>query len=339
MAEMPHFARLADLTRSRQCEKHVQQDLAGTNQAEIICLGERLQKTLPPFMKWPIWRARPNRIHKEPGSLTQLRAGLLLQRQQVLKETFALTSLPRIALSVTYANGELSTADRRNLIALTHHAHVGARDEYGWTVKPRRLAELVGARYGECFRRDVAASLWRMAGAGLQLSRGDPLATAWGVASFYLLPLVTTERRGREQVIIYDLPDPAKELLRQGQLVTEDMQRLLALRSPTAETLYVLLYDLAQWQQKSYRQTATYQLEDLATRLGLSLVLTAAKGRTYTHWAKLHRQIERACERVARYAGFLRDWEFIGRGTDACVTFFFTDRNTRRHLPPKAAES
>lgn len=323
---MPDFtARVLDIQRSRDCESLVQ--------SNVVFMGERLPKMLPPFIKWPIWKARPQRLDTEPTSLQQLKNGIALKSRAVPSETYSLGTQPRISLTATYIRGELGSLDRKHVIGLIHHAAKAGADNEADTyrITSSRLAELIGAKHGDRFRERLAASLWRMGGVSIQLAESDPLANSWTSIGFALLPLVRVEKHGRETHIVYDLPAQAKQFIQQGKLATVDMMRLEALASPCAESLYLLLYDLGQFY---YGKSIVYRIEDLAQRLGIKVNKHAVQSAFYDNWSMVRCSIDDACERVAKYAGFLRDWSVEGRGMETTYTFFYADRSCRLHMPP-----
>lgn len=327
--DLPEFAAKAlDVRRSEACEAQLQ--------AEVVYSGCRFSQMVPPFLKWPIWQARPQRPRREPKSLLQLDKGLTVESRQVRQETYSLGTLPRVGLTIAYLCGELGALDRRHLIGLVNHAKaVGPDDDRGrYRSTAAALAKVLDTGFNNPFRERLASSLWRMSGTPIRLTEGDPLAKRWTSRSFHLLPSVEVERRGREQHILYTLPDDAVRFIESGKLVTVDMQALRGMDSAAAESLYLLLYDLAQWYNG---KSVLFAVADLAVRLGLRVYEAAGRAKKYDDWSKVRRYINGACERVWKYGGFLRDWTVEGRGAQTVYGFHFADKGCRLHLPPARA--
>jgi len=140
-----------DAQRSRECESQVQAE------ADVIYLGEhRLQKMLPPFLKWPIWKAQPRYFDTEPKSLTQIKNGLTAAYDDnVSRRVIRLNTMPRISLTATYGRGELGSLDRRHLIALVSNAvknDSNSEEKNVFKATPKTLAELTCSKLNDRFR-------------------------------------------------------------------------------------------------------------------------------------------------------------------------------------------
>ncbi len=262
--------------------------------------------------------------------------GSVKQVSSVIKRTFNLTTLPRVVAEVTYLNGELGPQDRRVLCALSQHAVDNLSHENGYSIRAKVLADLVGLSLKNSKNyQDLPRCLWRLSRTLVHLNRRDELAQSWGTEGFLLLPHLEVCKAGREWEINYDFPEPAKRLLRNNALCTVDIHRLRALNSPPAESLYCLLYDVAQW---SHLTCITYSIPDLTERLGLTMRHASNGRRTYRDWSKPLHIIRVAAERTYMHGQIIIDYKQEGRGTSSSITFFFAKGPCRTgHLPPSKA--
>jgi len=324
------FTAMIENQRAWECESRVQ--AMGPHQ------GERLQKALPPYVKWPLFKARPQRnreVAPSFGMLCDDHCESAKEVSQVVKvQKFNLLTVPRLVAEVTYLAGELGVSARRMLCALAEYAvKNGPSGEDGYRLSVRILCDLLGiSTRSRSNYEEIPAVLWGLSRTVVHLNSRDELSKTWGTDGFLLLPRVAAVKDGREWMIEYDFPPAAKKMINQGQLCTVDTHRLKALRSPSAETLYCLLYDVAQW---SKLPSVVYTAPDLRQRLGLSMPTTKGRSADYAHWGRLVSQIRDASERVYGVGQCLSDYRIFGKGAEAAAEFYFVSGNCRKgHLPP-----
>ena len=190
------------------------------------------------------------------------------------------------------------------------------------------LADLIALEKTRRVRDSVAKALWRLSGTSLLLHAGDPLHNDFSSEGFFLIPYIRVKKISREIHIFYSLPDESKEFIRENRLTTADMHKLAALKTPTAESLFFLLYDVCQWLKKDY---VAYDILDMAERLGLTTYTRQDNDRyDKVQWSMLKRYILNACEEICKYCGFLRDYKVEGKGRDTVFIFYFS--TCRYHL-------
>ncbi len=324
------LAEFYEKRRARACEARVQ--AAGPHR------GVRLLKAVPPYIKWPIWRARPARINTGPKSFLQLYNKKTFgsheqtARTLIFKRSFNLTTVPRVMAEVSYLAGELGAHDRKVLCALSEHAMGNNRNEQGYFLRTAQLADILGlSRRNKKNYEDLARSLWRLSRTIVHLNQHDELSQSWGTKGFLLLPELAAHKIGREWELIYDFPEAANDLIRRGALGTVDVRRLNALKSPTAESLYCLLYDVAQW---SKLPSITYGVADLIQRLGVSIPSRSNGRRIYQDWSKPIRIIHAAAEKTYSVGQIIVDYRVDNCGAGTNATFFFARGQCRKgHLP------
>jgi hypothetical protein len=230
---------------------------------------------------------------------------------------------------------ELGSLDRRVLCALSESAVRTKRRESGYALRSGELANYLGlSRRNKKNYEDLAGALWRLSRTVVHLNAHDELSGSWGTKGFMLLPELVAARVGREWELKYDFPQGANDLIERGALCTVDTHRLSSLKSPAAESLYCLLFDVAQW---SRLPSIAYPIADLAQRLGLGVPTTTSGRRVYQDWSKPLRTIRTAAERTYSVGQIITDYCIAGKSADAVVTFFFArGRSRKRHLPPAA---
>jgi hypothetical protein len=317
-----------DAHRARSCNEYMTQ--LGNQRGSMYC------KMLPPYLKWPIWRARVTRDKRAPSTLKMLEeylqsfSGCHSSKELVQKRRFELNSTPRIGLEVSYEYGEVSSLDRRVFLALTDNAIRSASTE-GYELPVPALQDSIGLARKK--RDALCASLWCLTGTTMRVTAVDQLAGEWGTKLFALLPTVGVVRSGRSAVIAYDLPEQTKKMIEAKRITTINMHALQSLNgSAIAESLYLFLYDMSQWFVS--RNHVTYTLADLAVRLGLSDCYEhAGRNSKYRDWGSLRAKIQRATERVYMVFGVLRDYRIEGSGAETNFTFYFaTERRIAKLL-------
>jgi hypothetical protein len=330
----PTVARMYQRVHSQQCEKRVQ--VATRDNPHT---GIRLAKAIPPYIKWPIWPAKPRRPKDVPASYESLQKRLegpkCSATTNVPMRSFNLTSIPRMIGDVTYAGGELGARDRRTLVAMTAiAAERGPQSDRGnYLTRSRELLDRMGvSKKSNKVREEIPGILWRTSRTGICLAAGDPLSGSWGTESFYLIPILMLIKDRRDYLIEYNVPAAANALIQQGKLCTVDLHRLHAIKSPAAESLYFLLYDVAQWSNKTWIE---YSTPELAARVGIELSAFSLGGKRYTRWKKIIDILRAASKTVYDLAQYLVDFEIRGSGDESSFVYYFADAAFRKgHLPP-----
>lgn len=331
----PYERRIVEAQRSDACEK------TAIDLYKRMCGDEkpvrRYQTTVPPFLKWPIWPLRPARGKHAPTTFSQLRALLDSSEEclEVISEqspsyTYRFRQKPYIHLKVTYSNGEVGPEDRRVLVALSHHARrhaEGRHDLTDFEIPLDEFLKLLGQKPDNRLRRIVSLALWGLSGTFVSTLEGDPLVQhrSWTTESFSLLPRVKLIPLTRKRTLLrYTIHKHARDMLvgPDDSTTTFDLLRSLALRrQPCAESLYLLLYDCAQWIDDDH---IDIRLTALSQFLGLKIIPNRLD--------LMRRTVERACKTVQPVAGFLADYEWFGCGPSTfCRYYLADDRTIRRH--------
>lgn len=326
----PSIARVFQRLHSEECEERVQ--AAGINS------GIRLAKGIPPYLKWAIWRARPKRPKDAPRSYDDLKKRLGMQggicSYSVPVRSFNLMNIPRMIGQATYICGEVGMNDRRVVVTMTEVASERGRqsDRGNFVIRSPEILDRLGvSKTSNKAREEIPATLWRLGGTAIRLATGDPLSGSWGTRSFFLLPMVDVIKDGRQYIVEYDFPAPASALIDQGKLCTVDLHRARVMTSPAAESLYFLLYDIAQWSNKTSME---YSVVELAERVGISVQTYSKGSKDYARWKRIVGTLQRASDEVYRLAQFLVDYDVRGFGASASFVFYFTDGPFRKgHLP------
>ena len=307
-------------------------------------LKERFQSTIPPFVKWPIWFTRPCR-EAAPTTFAQLARrlgatttidGACVSRESVTAITYRLSDMPYTQLKVSFTNGELGTDDRRVLVALSHQASSGTRDAKSklticdeYSIYHDELAELVGEQPPRAWKR-ISLALWCLSGAYIQLLEGDPLVRmkGWSLNSFSLLPTVRITPQGRRYLITYTLHPDAHNMLQDDARTTFDMLRSLATRRrPAVESLYLLVFDVAQFTKGDYVE---FSAASLHQRLGFCRYESHKAQQETDEWPSTNRTLKRIAEETESIAGFVTGFERTGTGPQAKYRFYLARGEARR---------
>jgi hypothetical protein len=348
---MSSFERVvAERRLSHAKEKNAQRLFDAQESMQDQTLKQRFQSTVPPFLKWPIWLTRPHRgrapttfaeLSKRLGTTTAS-ADAAPSRQQVTAITYRLSDRPYVQLKVTFTNGELGADDRRILVALSHRASVIAAgatsDEYA--IFHDELAELVGDPSPGAWKR-ISLALWCLSGTYIQLLDGDPLVRTkgWSLNSFSLLPAVQVIPQGRRHLIRYALHPHAHEMLKSSTCTSFDVLRSLATRRrPAVESLYLLVFDVAQYTAEDH---VDFSAASLHQRLGFCTYQPrATSAKTGLSWPGINRTLKSIAEETEAIAGFITGFERAGSGARAAYRFHLARGEARRiHTFPTIANA